>query len=444
MLGAGVRRIIAVPWQWRADYSGGCVRPLGIGHPRAAQALPAGSWHSACSQSAWWPSSHLKALRPIASASPCTPAAPRRRPPARSPCWPSSRSLPAAAKPTAYRPGFNLFCPQQDVEIGRQSAAEAERQLPLLRDRAVDGYLESDRAAARGARPRRAVPVSGRGGELGGRQRLRAARRLPLRQPGHVDAASSEARARRRARARDRPRRAAARHAPGLAGVPGAGRASRCSAAPSPGATGTARHGPDPLGARRAGTERAVPPLQPRRRDAGRRRGRADHGGRRATTREAMATMFDKLQAMQRSQPGRLAQFFSDHPAAGDRAARIRQEAARDRPGIAQRRGGRLRAACAPRCAGGPRAAASASRRARPTAPAGTTRGDAVRGDCGSSRLDAVPQLRPARRLLHARDYPDNWEARAAESGYGRDARAPRRRRADAGRPADARLRCRS
>jgi predicted Zn-dependent protease len=42
------------------------------------------------------------------------------------------------AMPTA---GFNLFSVQQDVEIGRQSAVEAERQLPLLRDRNVDSYL---------------------------------------------------------------------------------------------------------------------------------------------------------------------------------------------------------------------------------------------------------------------------------------------------------------
>jgi len=37
-------------------------------------------------------------------------------------------------------PGFNLFSVAQDVEIGRQSAVEAERQLPLLGDRSVDRY----------------------------------------------------------------------------------------------------------------------------------------------------------------------------------------------------------------------------------------------------------------------------------------------------------------
>jgi len=44
----------------------------------------------------------------------------------------------AASRPT---PGFNLFSVEQDIEIGRESAVEAERQIPLLRDRNVDRYL---------------------------------------------------------------------------------------------------------------------------------------------------------------------------------------------------------------------------------------------------------------------------------------------------------------
>src|SRR5438128_11527525 len=51
-------------------------------------------------------------------------------------------ALPAGllAQPTQVKPGFNIFSEQQDVEIGRQSAAEAERQRPLLNDRRVEGY----------------------------------------------------------------------------------------------------------------------------------------------------------------------------------------------------------------------------------------------------------------------------------------------------------------
>ena len=45
---------------------------------------------------------------------------------------------PAQADP---RPGFNLFSVQQDIEIGRQSAAQAERELPVIRDASLDSFL---------------------------------------------------------------------------------------------------------------------------------------------------------------------------------------------------------------------------------------------------------------------------------------------------------------
>jgi Zn-dependent protease with chaperone function len=54
--------------------------------------------------------------------------------------------VPAAAvlaAPTQVKPGFNVFSAEQDVEIGRQSAVEAERQLPLLNDRNTQSYVES-------------------------------------------------------------------------------------------------------------------------------------------------------------------------------------------------------------------------------------------------------------------------------------------------------------
>jgi predicted Zn-dependent protease len=49
------------------------------------------------------------------------------------------------------QPGFNLFTVQQDVEIGRHSAIEAEKQLRLLNDATVDRYLDRvvQRLAAR-------------------------------------------------------------------------------------------------------------------------------------------------------------------------------------------------------------------------------------------------------------------------------------------------------
>ena len=43
---------------------------------------------------------------------------------------------------TPVKSGFNVFSPEQDIEVGRQSAVEAERTLPLLRDPAVTGYVD--------------------------------------------------------------------------------------------------------------------------------------------------------------------------------------------------------------------------------------------------------------------------------------------------------------
>ncbi len=40
-----------------------------------------------------------------------------------------------------FKPGFNLFSPEQDVETGRQSAQQVAQQVPLLRDEAVVNYV---------------------------------------------------------------------------------------------------------------------------------------------------------------------------------------------------------------------------------------------------------------------------------------------------------------
>jgi hypothetical protein len=47
----------------------------------------------------------------------------------------------ARAATSHPKPGFNLFSVDQDVEIGRQSAVEAEKQLQLLNNRNVNNYL---------------------------------------------------------------------------------------------------------------------------------------------------------------------------------------------------------------------------------------------------------------------------------------------------------------
>ncbi|HET9362900.1 MAG TPA: M48 family metallopeptidase, partial [Vicinamibacterales bacterium] len=44
---------------------------------------------------------------------------------------------------TALKPGWNMFSPQQDIEVGQQVSPDAERQLPMLNNSRVDDYLNT-------------------------------------------------------------------------------------------------------------------------------------------------------------------------------------------------------------------------------------------------------------------------------------------------------------
>lgn len=49
----------------------------------------------------------------------------------------------AAEAQTKVKSGFNLFSPQQDVEIGTQSAAQVEQQMPVVRNEDVQAFVDS-------------------------------------------------------------------------------------------------------------------------------------------------------------------------------------------------------------------------------------------------------------------------------------------------------------
>lgn len=51
-------------------------------------------------------------------------------------------TAPGADAQTKVKAGFNLFSAAQDVEVGTASAAEAEKQLPLLHNRVVEAYVD--------------------------------------------------------------------------------------------------------------------------------------------------------------------------------------------------------------------------------------------------------------------------------------------------------------
>jgi len=49
----------------------------------------------------------------------------------------------AADGRTILKPGWNMFSPQQDVEVGQQVSPDAERQLPMLNNGRVDNYVNA-------------------------------------------------------------------------------------------------------------------------------------------------------------------------------------------------------------------------------------------------------------------------------------------------------------
>ncbi|MGD0922994.1 MAG: M48 family metallopeptidase [Terriglobia bacterium] len=50
-------------------------------------------------------------------------------------------SLALGAEQLSFKPGFNLFSPQQDVQIGREASTEVEKQLLLVKDAQVERYV---------------------------------------------------------------------------------------------------------------------------------------------------------------------------------------------------------------------------------------------------------------------------------------------------------------
>jgi len=231
----------------------------------------------------------------------------------------------AAAAQTQIKPGFNIFSANQDIEIGRQSAAEAERQLRLVRDRSVDDYLNQIvgklSAGATGNRfPYHAQAVSASeinafalpGGPLYVNSGLIASARSEGELAGVI--AHEMAHIALRHATHNVSKAYIAQAGVGvlggvLGGRSGAGTAQVINAVGGFGMntlflkySRDAETQADVFGAQlmaRAGYD----PLE-------------------------MASFFDLLREQAKHDPGRLEQFFSSHPAPNDRAARIRQEAA--------------------------------------------------------------------------------------------------------------------
>ena len=53
-----------------------------------------------------------------------------------------SLGLPAVAEHKELKPGWNLFSKDQDVQLGREAAAQVESQMPIVRDSNINNYVQ--------------------------------------------------------------------------------------------------------------------------------------------------------------------------------------------------------------------------------------------------------------------------------------------------------------
>ncbi|HYO83512.1 MAG TPA: M48 family metalloprotease, partial [Bryobacteraceae bacterium] len=51
-------------------------------------------------------------------------------------------ALSAEAKHKDLKPGWNLFSKDQDVQLGREAAAQVEQQMPIVRDAQINSYVQ--------------------------------------------------------------------------------------------------------------------------------------------------------------------------------------------------------------------------------------------------------------------------------------------------------------
>jgi Zn-dependent protease with chaperone function len=309
-------------------------------------------------------------------------------------------------------PGFNLFSVDQDVELGRQSAVEAERQLPLLNDRNLNRYLNQIvtklAAQAPGARYPYTIKAvndsainafSLPGGPMYVNRGLVEAARSEAELAGVLAHEMSHVALRHGTHQASKAylTQAGLGILGGLLGRNGGNAASIVNAIGGLGLNAVFlkfgrddEYQADQLGAEimaRAGYN----PL-------------------------AMANFFELLRSEEGRDPGKLERFFSDHPPSADREARIRDQAGSLQLARASDVGGfdRLRADLR-RLAPAPQQVAQRSNTPQTQDSRNPNSGQYdVRVAEPSSRFQRFEQ----RNGFFTIDYPDNWQAYAADPGY--------------------------
>lgn len=223
----------------------------------------------------------------------------------------------ASAAPAA---AVNLFSTQQDIQVGRQAAAQAEQQLPMLRDAAVQNYVNAIVRRLAGAAPGPRFPYQAKVVNASDINAFALPGGYIYVNRGLIDAVRSEAE---------------------LAGVLAhemAHVAERHGTEQATKAYG-AQAGLGLLGQLLAGRDKKLGTVEQIVGNLGvsalflkfsrNAENEADRVGAQMMARAgydpmAMASFFDLLHAQQRSNPNAVAQFFSSHPSPANRSANIR------------------------------------------------------------------------------------------------------------------------
>ena len=317
---------------------------------------------------------------------------------------------------TQVKSGFNVFSQQQDIEIGRQSAVEAERQLPIVRDATLQNYIERVGRRLADAAPGPKFPYTFKLVNVsdvnafalpGGPTYITRGLIETVRNEGELAGviAHEISHVALRHGTNQASKAYLAQAGLGiLGGVLGGG---------AGGSTAQILQAVGGLGlnalflkfSRTAETQADVLGTQIM--------ARAGYDP------EAMATMFQMLKSKQGSEPGKLAQFFSDHPNPANREARVRQEArSLGARGSLEVVGGLDSVRSRLRGLGTPASMAQIAKGVRPSQgssyPSAGSTGETVQIAAPSSRMRTFRQ----RNDFFQIQYPDNWRVSEA-GGYG-------------------------
>jgi hypothetical protein len=309
-------------------------------------------------------------------------------------------------------PGFNIFSKQQDVEIGRESAAQAEQQLPILQSGAATQMIENVTSRLVAAIPNSAFSYRPRVVNVSDVNAFALPGGYLYVNRGLIEAADSEGQ---------------------LAGViaheighialrHGTNQASKAYIAQAGlsilgGIIGGNRSNTDEIVNALGGFGLNALFLKYSRDDES----EADAFGAKIMADAGydpleMADFFEKLRQAEARDPSELEQFFSDHPAPADRAEHIRAEAGPSKPASA-RQSSALFTQAASELRSAPRAPSMqqlASGQPAPGPSVPTDNPSTVQVEAPSSSFSTFTQ----RDRIFSIDYPSNWQVYGS-SGYG-------------------------